>query len=187
METSGNRLLESAPSRSLREAIRDARLREAESLDEIADHRSAELARLEVLKAELEKLFEEVPQADDRFDLVLVPSTPARLWIDLFTAVLFDSSKHVYRLIRNSRHGRKMLAETSDVGDMSDRVVDYVAQQVVMRERELDGLVEPRRHLAPDPNPRRPRTRVGLVIWAFLIGLLTGVVGLFAIGYLVTG
>lgn len=184
MERSENKLLRPAPSRSLREAIREARIREAEGLDQSAERRSTELARLEVLKAELEELFEELPETDDRFALMLVPSTPARLWIDLFCAVLFDPSTDAYRLVRNGRQGRKILAETHDVGDMADRVTDYVAEQIVTRARELDGLTEPRLSVRPEPQPRQ---RVGLVIAAFVIGLLTGVAGLFAISYLVIG
>ena len=179
METSENKLLQPAPSRSLREALREARIREAESLDQSADRRSTELARLEVLKAELEELFEELPESDDRFALMLVPSTPARLWVDLFCAVVYEPSTEVYRLVHNGRQGRKVLAETADVGDMADRIVDYVAQQIMARERELEGRVEPRL-------PERPRSRAGLAVSAFVIGLLTGAAGLLAIGYLIT-
>ena len=74
-----------AATRSLHDAVRKARVEEAYQLDETADRRDSEIARLELLKAELEAVFAEVPANDDRFTLMLVPSRPARLWIDLFT------------------------------------------------------------------------------------------------------
>ncbi len=43
-----------AATRSLREAIRKARIEEAGRLDQTADRRDSEMARLELLKTELE-------------------------------------------------------------------------------------------------------------------------------------
>ena len=76
MEESAKAIARPAASRSLREAIRKARLEEAERLHLSADHRDGEIARLELLKAELETVFAELPANDDRFNLVLVPSRP---------------------------------------------------------------------------------------------------------------
>lgn len=185
MESSQSRQRESATSRSLREAIRQERMREAFAIDDQAERRSNELARLEVLKASLETVYDEIPEGDDRFELALAQSTPARLWIDMFTHVAMDPASHVYRLVRNARQGHRVLAETRDVTEMAERVMEYIAQQVVARERELEGLAEYERREAPSQGRRRG-SRVGLAIAAFLIGLLTGVVGLFALGYLLT-
>ena len=82
MDETAKTLARPAPSRSLRDAIQKARLEEAEQLDRSADTRDGEIARLELLKAELETVFAELPSQDDRFNLALVPSRPARLWID---------------------------------------------------------------------------------------------------------
>src|SRR4029450_11757527 len=90
MDESVKNLARPAASRSLREAIRKARVQEAERLHCSADRRDGEIARLELLKAELEAVFTELPHQDDRFNLVLVPSRPARLWIDLFTYAAVD-------------------------------------------------------------------------------------------------
>ena len=66
MEESVKSLARPAASRSLREAVRKARLDEAEQLDRTADARDGEIARLELLKAELETVFSELPSHDDR-------------------------------------------------------------------------------------------------------------------------
>lgn len=175
-----NQEREAARSSSLREAISDARLEEAQAIDAALDLRSTELARLDLLKNSLEPVFEDIPPAEDRFELALVPSTPARLWIDMLAFVEFDPEGELYRLVRNERRGRRVLAETADAGVIRARVTDYVARQIVARERELAGIAD------MAPRPRKQRSRVGLVLSAFLVGILTGVVGLFAIGWLIT-
>ena len=109
MEESVKTIARPTASRSLREAIRKARLEEAERLDLSADQRDGEIARLELLKAELEAVFAELPAHDDRFNLALVPSRPARLWIDLFTYAAIDDASGAYLFVRNSENGRRTL------------------------------------------------------------------------------
>lgn len=184
MEKPDNEKREAASSGSLREAIGQARLEEAQAIDAALDARSTELARLEILKGALEKTFDDIPAGDDRFCLTLVPSQPARLWIDMFSYVDMDADGERYRFVRNERDGRRVLAETGDPGVIKGRITEYIARQIVARERQLAGLAETPRQARR--RPRRRRLRVGLVVSAFLIGILTGVVGLFAIGWLIT-
>src|SRR5215467_57408 len=101
MDDSVRKLAKPATSRSLREAVRQARVEEAGRLDQAADRRDSEIVKLELLKAELEPVFEDIP-GDDRFCLTLVPSRPARLWIDLFTYAAIADQTGGYLLVRNS-------------------------------------------------------------------------------------
>ncbi len=182
MENQDKKSTEAAKSGLLRDAISQARLDEAQNIDGELDLRSSELARLEILKAGLQPVFDEIPADEDRFELALVPSSPARLWIDMISYVEMDSDGEFYRFVRNERRGRKVLVETSDAGVIKGRITEYVARQIVARERQLAGFAD-----LPHSAPRRKRRlRVGLVISAFVIGVLTGVVGLFAIGWLIT-
>lgn len=169
-----------AATRSLREAIRKARLDEAERLDRTADDRDGEIARLELLKAELDAVFAEIPSQDDRFNLALVPSRPARLWIDVFTYVAVDDATNAYLFIRNSENGRRTLFSTGNVAEMSDRITRYVAGEIVRRERMESALVErsgPARAAAPE---QELQLNTRMVILSFIVGLLTGAAGLFA-------
>jgi hypothetical protein len=176
-----------AATRSLHDAVRKARVEEAYHLDEAADRRDSEIARLELLKAELEAVFAEVPANDDRFTLMLVPSRPARLWIDLFTYAAIDDTSGAYLFIRNSESGRRTLYSTTSVGEMADRVTSYVAREIVRRERTEAALLEPlTREAPPAAAPSQARVGMGIVIAAFVIGLLTGVAGLFAAAWLAT-
>lgn len=182
MEQAEDKKHDAAPSGTLREAISEARLEEAQNIDLTMDLRSTELARLEILKTSLEGIFDDIPAGDDRFELALVPSTPARLWIDMFTFVELDSEGELYRFVRNERSGRKVLVESRDSGVVRGRITEYVARQIVARERELSGMSD----MPPLSRKRPRRLRIGLVMSAFVIGVLTGVVGLFAIGWLIT-
>lgn len=180
MEESVKAIARPAASRSLREAIRKARLEEAERLDVAADSRDGEIARLELLKSELETIYAEIPNHDDRFSLTLVPSRPARLWIDLFTYVAIDDGSGAYLFIRNSENGRRTLYSANNVADVADRITTYMAHEIVRRERMEAALVDSgaRHRLMPEPD--RAGLSMGVVLSAFVIGVLTGAAGLFA-------
>ncbi len=178
MDESIKAMARPAASRSLREAIRKARLEEAERLDRSADHRDGEIARLELLKAELEAVFAELPAHDDRFSLVLVPSRPARLWIDLFTYAAIDDATGSYLFVRNSEAGRRTLYSSTNIADMADRITRYVAHEVVRRERLEAALTESGRAPRLGLEPISSEPSMGVVIAAFAIGVLTGAVGL---------
>ena len=85
-------------------------------------------------------MFAEVPANDDRFSLTLVPSRPARLWIDLFTYVAVDEENGAYLFIRNSESGRRTLFSSASVSDMADRITSYMAREIVRRERQEAAL-----------------------------------------------
>lgn len=182
MERSEQKSGTAAGSRSLSDAVRSARIRLAEDIDGIADRRISDLTRLDMLKGELEGIFEQVPKTDERFELVLVPSTPVRLWIDMFTYVTREPVNGHYCLIRNGREGPRALAESQSASAIADRVIDYVAGELVKRERQLQGYAELERRLTPPPPAPEPRRRpaVGIIVWAFVVGMLTGMVALLA-------
>jgi hypothetical protein len=179
MEENAKSIARPAASRSLSEAIRKARLEEAEHLDRTADLRDSEIARLELLKADLETVFAELPPHDDRFNLALVPSRPARLWIDLFTYAAIDEASGAYLFVRNSEEGRRTLYSSTNVADMADRITRYVAREIVRRERLEAALAEAPR-IEPLTAPRPSGINLSVVVAAFAIGLLAGAAGLFA-------
>lgn len=178
MDETAKSLARPAASRSLHEAIRKARLDEAERLDRTADRRESEIGKLELLKTELEGIMAEVPRHDDRFSLALVPSKPARLWIDLFSYVTAEDPAGGYQFVRNSENGRRTLFSTSEAVTMAGWITDYVAREIVRRERQEAALLEPNRSEYSAPPPRQMQ-RPGVVIAAFVVGLITGACALF--------
>src|SRR5215475_13254264 len=179
MEENAKSIARPAASRSLREAIRTARLEEAEHLDRTADLRDSEIARLELLKADLETVFAELPPHDDRFNLALVPSRPARLWVDLFTYAAIDDASGAYLFVRNSEEGRRTLYSSTNVADMADRITRYVAREIVRRER-LEAALAEAPCIEPLTAPRPSGINLSVVVAAFATGLLAGAAGLFA-------
>ena len=187
MDDTVKSIARSAAIRSLQDAVRKARVEEAYQLHDIADRRDSEIARLELLRSELEAVFAEVPGNDDRFTLMLVPSRPARLWIDLFTYGAIDDTSGTYLFIRNNESGRRTIYSTSSVSEMADRITLYMAREIVRRERAEAALLGPlTREEQPAAAPPPTRLGVGVVVSAFIIGLLTGAAALFAAAWLAT-
>jgi hypothetical protein len=179
------------PSR-LQAAIREARLTEAERNDVIVDLREAEIARLELLRDALADVFDEIPPDNDLLECELIPGNPPRLWIDVLAYVAMGRDKRTYRFIKDTRHGRQVILETAHPEEMADRVTGYVAHRIIERQRALEtdedlrGDAEHASTAAPiaDVTPQTSSKRFGwgAVTLTFLLGLLAGAAGLFALG-----
>src|SRR6516225_6228464 len=168
---------ESRPQR-LKEALRKARVEEAERTGIVVDLHDAEVARLELLHEALEPLFAEVPAGVDLFDLGISRGETPRLWIDAIAHVCMGRDKRIYRFVQDTRYGRKVLAESVHIPEMVQAVTRYLAQRLIERERALVDAGRPvmgdlRRSTALER--RRARRRA---VWMFLFGVLVGVAGL---------
>lgn len=170
------------PRRSLKDAVRRARLSEAERSDVIVELRGAERARLELLHEELVPVFEDLPEAD-QFECALVPGDPPRLWIDMLAYVMMGPDKRTYRFVKDTRHGRQVMQETPEVSEMADSVTDYIAHRVIERERALESDESAPARI-PVVGAARRGSRALAVILAFLFGLVTGAFVLFVVGAL---
>ena len=148
------------------------------------DSETSELSKLEILQASLHQVFDNIPDDDDRFELILTRDKPARLRIDKFTHVAMNPDARIYRLIRSTAKGRKVLVESEDVAEIGQHVTDYVVSQMAVRQRQRNGFAK---HLLSAPNGDQYKRRsTGVLFWAFAIGLLTGGCGLFVLGYLLS-
>jgi len=178
--------------RSLTDAIRRVRTAEAERSDVVVELRDAEKARLELLADELKSVFAEVPDDNETFLFSVSGGTPPRLWVDMTAFVAMGRDRRTFRFLKDTRIGRTVILETTDVGDMADCVTNYVAERIVERERALEGdwlLNRIRREEAkPKRNPGklteaatslRDNQSMGWVAAAFLLGILFGLVVLF--------
>ena len=165
---------EPQPPERLKEALRKARVDQAERSGVVVDLHDAEVARLELLSEALDPLFEEIPAEVVLFDRGISRGETPRLWIDPVAHVAMGRDKRVYRFLQDTRYGRKVLAESVNVPEMVDAVTKYVAQRMIERERALADSTAP---VLRDPREearlerRRQRRRA---IRAFLFGLLMG-------------
>ncbi len=170
----------SEPPHRLQEALRKARIEQADRTSIVVDLQDAELARLELLNEALNPVFEEIPADIDLFDRGISRGETPRLWIDAVTHVDMGRDKRVYRFLHDTRFGRKVLAETGNVVEAVDAITKYVAQRIIERERALasGSLLAIRDERYEARFQRRRRRWRGFK--AFLLGLLMGFVVLIA-------
>jgi hypothetical protein len=192
METQKDGIPNPADRRRLDEAIRKARIAQAEQTDVVVDLRAAELARLAMIEDELKEISAQLPEDNDQFDFALVPGNPPRLWVDMVAFVMMGRDRRTYRFVKDTRSGRQVMAESTDPAVIGAKVTDYVAHRIVERERLLAGDPE---FAAPGADGGiagamgggRGRRAFGLrgIAAAFLIGLALGALCLLLWGYYV--
>ena len=163
----------------LKEALRKARVDQAERTGVVVDLHDAEVARLEILNEALDPLFEEIPAAIDLFDRGISRGETPRLWIDAIAHIGMGRDKRLYRFLQDTRYGRKVLAESLNVAEMADAITKYVAQRMIERERALVDSTLPPRDVKQDAKLERRRRR-RRAIRAFMFGLIIGFATLIA-------
>src|ERR1700716_3562942 len=110
----------------LTDALRKARVDQAERTGVVVDLHDAEVARLEILNEALDPLFDEIPAEIDLFDRGISRGETPRLWIDAIAHIGMGRDKRLYRFLQDTRYGRVVLAETSSVSDMVTAVTKYL-------------------------------------------------------------
>lgn len=128
------------PSR-LAEAIREVKNGAADRDDVVIEMREAERMRLELFAAELGPVIRDVPRDLDMFDFVISSGLQPRFWIDAISHVSMGRDKRTFRFVRDTRLGRVVLAESTDMRIVADRVTNYIAGRLVERQRLLEGDV----------------------------------------------
>lgn len=122
---------------NLAEAIRRARIEDAERSDVITNLRHGELARLEALRDALTPIFEQMPDMPDLFDMGIMPSARPRLYIDMLGFIEMGHDRRVYRFQQDLRHKRITLAESDRIDHIVQAVTDYIARRLIEREKAL--------------------------------------------------
>lgn len=122
---------------SLATALRRARVENAEQASAVADIRSAEIGRLEILAEALAPVAAQVPEDVDIFDLAISPGERPRLFIDQIGFVEMDRDKRTYRLLQDTRHGRVTLCESNDLDTVVDASTTYIAHRLIERDKAL--------------------------------------------------
>jgi len=157
----------------LRDALRKARIEAADRTGVVVDLRDAEVARLEILNEALDPLFAQVPEQVDLFDRGISQGETPRLWVDVVAYVVMGRDKRIYRLVQDTRFGRKVLAESHDVPVIVGAVTDYIARRMVEREQALAAQ--------PEPLPVEPKKKRRRGFWTFALGFVLGAIALFAL------
>jgi len=146
--------------RSLKASIEKLRSAEADRTNAQSGRLAAERLRLENLADELRPVFDEVDPNDDRFEFTLATGARPRLWLDQTAFVAMGRDGQLYRMFKDTRNGRVVLAETSELGSMADMVSEYIAERVIARETMIESDVVPLKILR---NADTPPTRVNSI------------------------
>jgi hypothetical protein len=155
-----------------------ARIEAAERTSVVVDLRDAELARLELLNESLDPLFDEIPSEVDLFDRGVSRGDTPRLWIDAVAHVAMGRDKRMYRFLHDTRVGRRVLAESHEIGELVKAVTDYVARRLIERERALHEDPEFITRVARPEAARALRRRRRRGWGAFVLGFVLGVLAL---------
>lgn len=175
----------------LQRTIREVRIAQSERSDVVVELREAERTRLDLLAEALQPVASDLPEGHDEFALAVLPGDPPRYWVDATAFVVMGRDKRTYRFLRDSRLGRTVIGESSDVDTIARLVTHYVAERVVEKERALAADWSERRPegSAPQPEARRARSRSG-AFWAvtgFLLGAVAGAFLLLAYAWIRIG
>lgn len=121
----------------LQRAIREVRTAQSERADVVVELRETERARLDLLAEALAPVARDLPDGHDEFSLAVLPGDPPRYWVDATAFVMMGRDKRTYRFLRDSRLGRTVIGESSDIDTVAGLVTRYVAERVVEKERAL--------------------------------------------------
>lgn len=171
---------------TLKDAMRRARIDDAERAGVLADLRAARIGRLEILQEALKPLVAQIPTDVDYFDIALMPGVNPRLFIDMIGFVEMGRDARAYQFVQDTRHGRTKLGESSDVDTMVDMITNYVARRLLERDKALAAeAAGSTTAVAPVAKAVQPKRKGGALHWAgiafaFLIDLL-GSIAFFSI------
>lgn len=129
------------PSKRLADAIREVKNAAADRSDVIIEMREAERMRLELLAAELAPIIAEVPEDADLFDFAISSGLQPRFWIDAVAHVAMGRDKRTFRFLKDTRLGRVVLAESTDLKTVANAVTRYLAERIVEQQRLMEGDV----------------------------------------------
>ncbi|MEM5474000.1 hypothetical protein WNZ14_19915 [Hoeflea sp. AS60] len=131
-----------ANDRRLSDIVREVKIAAADRTDVVVDMRDADRARLELLADEVRPMLGDIEPSDDRFDFGISTGLQPRLWIDAVAHVHMGHDRRVFRFVRDTRLGRVIMSDTSDMAATADSVGRYIAERVIERERILEGDFE---------------------------------------------
>ena len=172
------------PRSALKQAMHEARVEAAERTSVVVDLRDAEVARLELLSEALDLVFAEIPSEAELFDRGLSRGDTPRLWIDAVAHIAMGRDKRLYRLLHDTRVGRRVLAESYEIPDIVRAVTSYVARRLVERERALDEDPEFIMRVGEQEARRERRRRRWQAAGALLFGFVLGLFALLLAGLL---
>ncbi len=121
----------------LEEALRKARVLDAEYLDSRAKVSDLRFLRLEALRDQLLKVVAHEELANAFMTLQTIPGDPPRLIIDDLSHIVMEPDPRTYTFIHDGPESRKVLIESEDKAEVEAKVTEYIAHQILEIQRRL--------------------------------------------------
>ena len=163
-----------APPQRLKDALRKARVDQAERTGVVVDLHDAEVARLECLNEALDPLFAEIPAEVDLFDRGISRGETPRLWIDASPMSSWAATSASTASCRTPATAARCSPRSVNIPEMVDAVTKYLAQRLIERERALAGNTMPLIAIQDRGQAASAGAAAGARSAAFLFGLLVG-------------
>ncbi len=155
--------------------LKSARVAQAAQLDAMLDVHDVRVLRLEALRNCVLPQLANHPAARALFELNIQHGERPKLWLDLISAVEMEPNPKTYRLVQDKDSTRETLFETSDLDDMSNYVLRYLAHRLIAHDKQVGGL---RTNDRPVEGPQIYGFWDLLYVW--FTGLLFGILALVA-------
>jgi hypothetical protein len=181
----------------LMDAVRRARVEQAEKSGIASDLRAAEFTRLEFLSENLAPILAQLPRDAELFNHGLVPGERPRYYVDMIAFIEMGRDRRTYRFLMDTPSGRQVLGESNDIPIMVHAITNYLARRLVEREFALQHAMSfetSDKHTANQPlelehsesistlpvitEIRRPDG--SRLLSAFIIGIVAGIVAVYA-------
>ena len=189
--------LDSSKRIDLMDAVRRARIEQAEKSGISSDLRAAEFTRLEFLKNGLAPILAQLPRDADLFNHGLVPGDRPRFYVDMIAFIEMGRDRRTYRFLMDTPSGRQILGESDDIAVMVNAITNYLGRRLVEREFALQHAMS---FEASDTHPvtqtlelehsesistlpviteiRRPDG--SRLLSAFIVGIVAGILAVYA-------
>jgi hypothetical protein len=181
----------------LMDAVRRARVEQAEKSGIASDLRAAEFARLEFLHNSLTPILAQLPREADLFNHGLVPGERPRFYVDMIAFIEMGRDRRTYRFLMDTPSGRQILGESDDIPIMAQAITNYLGRRLVEREVALQHAMSFETTEANSANKtlelehsdsistlpviteiRRPEG--SRLLSAFIVGIVAGIVTIYA-------
>jgi hypothetical protein len=155
-------------------ALKTARLAEAAQLEALLSLQDARALRLENLCAAVKVKLADNSLARDMIELSAQAGAKPQLWVDLVSSVVMEPDPRTYRLVQHREGHIETLFETTNIEEMTNYLVRYIAHRVVVRDRIAASL--------PDAPKMGPKTYSMVdMIYVWITGCVFGVMALLTI------
>jgi hypothetical protein len=124
---------------NLADSMRKVKTAQADRDDVVVDMKHAKVSRLELLAEDLQPVFDDIPKDNDQFEFALVQGENPRLWIDMTSFVRMGKDGRHYELVKDTRLGRTILGNSEDREKIGERITDYIAERLLVRDRMIEG------------------------------------------------